>query len=892
MNLMMMLMLAMPFMAAGVTVTFKVGMSGADVASSGLHVAGSFQDWDPSATPLLDEDADGIYEATLELSPNQYEFKFINGNTWAGVETVPVSCREAASGDGNRYIVLAEDKPVVEVDVCFAGCHACADIPACKLFSCPRGYALKQLALDVSGNTKELCCEHSAAGTVNIVARSAGFSDGNLATFWVDGQLLYSTSSRGLTVLVLNEDASMKSVETFDTYADSASFEAFLSGLPDSSIMLIAAADEASQSLGTTAKASLSSCGATLADGIAYRSSYALVGTKGGARMAEALLLEGSGVAVASSLLQLADMSVAKLPYCEARSAAPPVSGQLASDGNLKLDAGCQYKLREFSAASDCLDGTWVVVTGSSNSLLMFNTLLMMLAPVEADEQRSGRFGGQHLIDVVIEDGKIIHYQTVRSSLSACIQGNLNDAAQTKATCKQAYADSLGLAPDYSGRRIRVTMFLSFFWGRTAMAADLVEADQKWAAAQISFVVQVCAWYLVCQTMQFSGCPRQELLSATEDEAFSMFTSEMGSVLSRLEPLCSSTGRAGVRGCVIGTNSWSPAGGKLGAAFTRFNAGIAEAMKSRQSASLRYLDFFTLGAAMPEQTENGHGSQVLHLWAWQVMLGGMCHSEAASGWMARFAGALCWRQDKSFDLCPKYSGNVMWQCMNSVLCTLQVSGDLQETATTTTASEMTTTTTSSTSTAMFSPVDGGDGRACRGQSYSDNNPDHYTVHSRVFSMANCKAKCIDTPGCVGIEFSAGRCEVWTRIGGIRASIPLPGFTCLRYDGYAALETTTSSGMPPLLPFFSPVEGGSSRACRGASVSDNSPDNYVVRSNILSLQACQEECVDSPACIGVEFSTGRCEIWTRSIEASKVLEGFTCLRYDPSRRLSLLRGPAR
>jgi hypothetical protein len=56
--------------------------------------------------------------------------------------------------------------------------------------------------------------------------------------------------------------------------------------------------------------------------------------------------------------------------------------------------------------------GSWVVVTGSSNALLMWNTLLMMLAPSEAGDQRTGRFGGAHLLDAVIEDGVIIHYAT------------------------------------------------------------------------------------------------------------------------------------------------------------------------------------------------------------------------------------------------------------------------------------------------------------------------------------------------------------------------------------------------------------------------------------------------------------------------------------------------
>ena len=40
----------------------------------------------------------------------------------------------------------------------------------------------------------------------------------------------------------------------------------------------------------------------------------------------------------------------------------------------------------------------------------------------QAGIMRRGRFGGAHLLDAVVEDGVIIHYETVRSSLSSCDQ--------------------------------------------------------------------------------------------------------------------------------------------------------------------------------------------------------------------------------------------------------------------------------------------------------------------------------------------------------------------------------------------------------------------------------------------------------------------------------------
>ena len=45
--------------------------------------------------------------------------------------------------------------------------------------------------------------------------------------------------------------------------------------------------------------------------------------------------------------------------------------------------------------------------------------------------------------------------------------------------------------------------------------------------------------------------------------------------------------------------------------------------------------------------------------------------------------------------------------------------------------------------------------------------------------------------CVGVEYSAGRCEVWTRSSGIQASISLTGFVCL---GYVAEEAREPFGM--------------------------------------------------------------------------------------------------
>jgi hypothetical protein len=91
---------------AQVAVTFNVDMTGQTVDANGVHMAGNFNDvnydgtaenaayvnWNPSAIALADQ-GNGIWSVTLNLVPERYEFKFINGNDWPFAEDVPPACQ-------------------------------------------------------------------------------------------------------------------------------------------------------------------------------------------------------------------------------------------------------------------------------------------------------------------------------------------------------------------------------------------------------------------------------------------------------------------------------------------------------------------------------------------------------------------------------------------------------------------------------------------------------------------------------------------------------------------------------------------------------------------------------------------------------------------------------
>lgn len=106
--------------ASGVEITFRVDMSQQTVSPLGVHIAGSFQGWDPSATEMTDT-GNSVYAITITLAEGEYiEYKFVNGNAWGMDETVPASC---AVG-GNRYFTVPSQNTTLEA-VCFGSCTIC-----------------------------------------------------------------------------------------------------------------------------------------------------------------------------------------------------------------------------------------------------------------------------------------------------------------------------------------------------------------------------------------------------------------------------------------------------------------------------------------------------------------------------------------------------------------------------------------------------------------------------------------------------------------------------------------------------------------------------------------------------------------------------------------------
>ena len=98
-------------MSAQFNVTLQVDMTGQTVSANGVHVAGSFQNpqWQPNTT-MMTNTTGNIYAVTVSVPAGYYEFKFLNGDTWGDVESVPAEVQvDLGTGNDNRWINVMSD---------------------------------------------------------------------------------------------------------------------------------------------------------------------------------------------------------------------------------------------------------------------------------------------------------------------------------------------------------------------------------------------------------------------------------------------------------------------------------------------------------------------------------------------------------------------------------------------------------------------------------------------------------------------------------------------------------------------------------------------------------------------------------------------------------------
>ncbi|MCB0570889.1 MAG: T9SS type A sorting domain-containing protein [Phaeodactylibacter sp.] len=112
------------------TVTFNVDMAKVaewgSVSPDGVHIAGSFQGWDPAAT-LMTDNGDGTWSYTTQMAPGtEVQYKYLNGNAWGTDEVnITADCGvDGGSGSFNRALTVGMDD-ISTPFYCFDFCVTC-----------------------------------------------------------------------------------------------------------------------------------------------------------------------------------------------------------------------------------------------------------------------------------------------------------------------------------------------------------------------------------------------------------------------------------------------------------------------------------------------------------------------------------------------------------------------------------------------------------------------------------------------------------------------------------------------------------------------------------------------------------------------------------------------
>ena len=164
-----------------VDVTFSVDLSRYTGTINEVFVTGSYSDWCEKCNPLSDTNGDGVWEATIPLTRDSIEYKFIvNGSAteeqFAGGE----SCTKTTGSFTNRFTLINGN--TVLPTPCFASCDACVGnevvLTGVMDFSTPDA--------GVTGKAVHVVAD-SAIDHLNIygigVANNGGGTDGQEYTF-------------------------------------------------------------------------------------------------------------------------------------------------------------------------------------------------------------------------------------------------------------------------------------------------------------------------------------------------------------------------------------------------------------------------------------------------------------------------------------------------------------------------------------------------------------------------------------------------------------------------------------------------------------------------------------------------------------------------------------
>mmetsp|Transcript_41972 Transcript_41972/g.96363 ORF Transcript_41972/g.96363 Transcript_41972/m.96363 type:complete len:1137 (-) Transcript_41972:39-3449(-) len=516
--------------------------------------------------------------------------------------------------------------------------------------------------------------------------------------------------------------------------------------------------------------------------------------------------------------------------YCNGRGATMLSTVEWSdSTGVVDMTNGsstCTLRVWDQASIEKCLDRAWVILFGPMNTYLSALQLLSLLG-VPPNGTRFNEFVDFSVRDFVVENGAVIYANGASSS----------DQYYTSANTLETFNTLLGGAPAPQNwkRTIRVTVFAVDFWEQMDGVLDVLECspnDDVWFdhGTETFMISQIGSSYEQCSGLKLDSCAYDRYKGYDITTALSQMQTDMERNIVRFSNLCA-TDRGSAYGCVVMTShfeqqaTWN--------SVTESN--VADCLHSDH---FRFFDLASFSTSWP--LVGGLQDVVGLTWTWMSLLSSACATTTpalADG--LSFVGDTCWGTTYSSYLqdmcdacsepsncssacvvgstlaaaCPEYMATCgsdchSYGCILSSPCEIAASctGDCQPEKEREARPECC----SASSLACpiqlgkmctpqsldvdmgddFSPVDGGVGRACRGNSSTDNSESYYSRYADIYTLEGCKERCAEDVDCKGVEWTAHflRCEVWTKE--IETSVSNSRYVCLNYTAPPTTTTTT------------------------------------------------------------------------------------------------------
>ena len=302
---------------------------------------------------------------------------------------------------------------------------------------------------------------------------------------------------------------------------------------------------------------------------------------------------------------------------------------------------GCFYHIFTPEQVEQCMRGRWLLLSGGSNTILLFQTVVAFMAPGLLDIAKDDVATFQSTVIDVVLDGnggaQYVHSE-LWDNVDMAYFGSLEEGSgEFSPEMIRGLDETLARAPPLSvrGEGLRVTLVVGQYWQNaqallnTAVHGPRV-AKSAWADAQRVFYAQIMQWYYVCAT-GMGLCNRRDAYRVGYEVGSSMNAGELGEFLEASLDTCQS---GKVLGCFVAPNIYDPnqvghLDGYTGEAIAAFEDFEAEKLaRGISTDKVHFLNVYELGGLWSSEVSEAHVMPAISLWFLYIMLNTVCDTPA------------------------------------------------------------------------------------------------------------------------------------------------------------------------------------------------------------------------------------------------------------------------